>query len=114
MSEEIEEQLEEDNEQIENIEELNTQKYPIYNGDCKIFHNEPYMTPNNYDIFFDHKSIPSNIKAEPAASLQKRLQKLMPLTKYIHLNMESEELNQTNHIMISSKIKIDKKEDKFV
>ncbi len=114
MPEEIEEELENIEQNENDINDLKEDKYTKNEGECKKFHNEPYWTPNNYDIFLDHNLVPSNIKHEPAASLQKRLQRLMPLTKYIHLNMDSEELNQTNHIMISSKMKINNKEVNFI
>lgn len=88
--------------------------YPVYDGECKIFRHDPYFTPNNFDIYFDQNNIPANIPRESAASLQKRLQKLMPLSKIIHLNMDSEELNQTNHIKIHTKMKLNNNEVDFI
>lgn len=89
-------------------------EYPVYDGELKIFHHEPYHTPNNYDLYFDQNNIPANIKQESAASLQKRLQKLVPATKYIHLNMNSEVLNQTNHVLMSTRMKVNNQEVKFI
>ena len=94
-------------------EELNNINFDIYSGGCKYFLNEPYMTPNNYDIDFNPNNIPSNIQLETAVNLQKRLQKLMPLTKYIHLMLNSEQTSYTNHINITTKMKINNKEVKF-
>lgn len=95
-------------------EELNNINFDIYSGGCKYFLNEPYMTPNNYDIDFNPNNIPSNIQLETAVNLQKRLQKLMPLTKYIHLMLNSEQTSYTNHINITTKMKINNKEVKFI
>ena len=67
-----------------------------YNEECKYFHHEPYYTPNNYDLFFDYNNIPVNIPVEKAHDLRNRLQKLMPVTKIIHLNMGSETLKEDN------------------
>ena len=53
------------------------------NNELKYFRNEPYMTPNNYDISFNTENIPSNIPLENGHNLEKRLQKLMPLSKML-------------------------------
>lgn len=95
-------------------EELNTMGLDVYSGGCKYFLNEPYMTPNNYDIDFNPNNIPSNIQPETAVNLQKRLQKLMPLTKYIHLMLNSEQTSYTNHLNITTKMRINNKEVKFI
>lgn len=88
--------------------------YPKYDGGCKKIHHEPYYTPNNFDLSFDTNKIPSNIEMEPAVNLQKRLQKLMPLSKYIHLTLETDELDKINHFMITTKLKINGKGVKFL
>lgn len=75
-------------------------------GSCKYFHHEPYMTPNNYDLFFDYNSIPVNIPAEKPHDLRNRLQKLMPLTKFIHLNMDSDTLEESNNIHLHTNLKL--------
>ncbi len=77
-----------------------------YDSGCKYFHHEPYMTPNNYDLFFDYNSIPVNIKAEKPHDLRNRLQKLMPLTKFIHLNMDKDTLEEDNNIHLHTNLKI--------
>lgn len=63
-------------------------------SDCKRFRHEPYYTPNNYDLTFNPSEIPANIPVETADELEKRLQKLMPLGKIIHVSLNS--LNQLN------------------
>lgn len=129
MPDEIEEEMEgtEEEEEDEEIElegdgdgeieipaeeELNP--IPIYEGVCKHFHQEPYMTPNNYDLTFDHNNIPSNIQPETASSLQNRLQKLMPTSKIIHLKIGENQTNQTNFLRIHSRMKVNGQEVKFI
>lgn len=80
--------------------------YPVYDGPCKKIHHEPYYTPNNYDLYFDYDSIPANIQPIDAANLEKRLQKLMPLTKIIHVNMDSDALDKINHLNIHTSLDI--------
>lgn len=80
----------------------------------KIFRHEPYMTPNNYDIYFDTREIPVNIPVETAGQLERRLQKLMPLTKKIHVNLEEKNLHGTNNISCFTKLKMNNIEVKFL
>ena len=61
---------------------------------CKYFRHEPDYTPNNFDIYMDYTGIPSNIPKENANDLKNRLQKTMPLTKKIHLNLETETIQK--------------------
>lgn len=77
-----------------------------YDSGCKYFHHEPYMTPNNYDLYFDYNNIPVNIQAQKPHDLRNHLQKLMPLTKYIHLNMDTDTLEESNNIHLHTNLKI--------
>ena len=77
-----------------------------YDKECKYFHHEPYYTPNNYDLFFDYSSIPVNIPVEKSHDLRNRLQKLMPVTKIIHLNMDSELFEEDNNVHLHTKLKL--------
>lgn len=77
-----------------------------YDKECKYFHHEPYYTPNNYDVFFDYSSIPVNIPVEKPHDFRNRLQKLMPLTKIIHLNMDSETFKEDNNIHLHTLMKL--------
>jgi hypothetical protein len=86
---------------------------PHYNGECKHFHQEPYYTPNNYDLSFDPNSIPSNIPVELANTLQNRLQKLMPLSKIIHLDLGKNQFDQENLVMIHTTLTMNKHEVKL-
>ena len=74
--------------------------------ELKYFQNEPYMTPNNYDISFNKEDIPSNIPVENGYDLEKRLQKLIPLSKFIHLDFDSNALESNNQIGIHTSLKI--------
>lgn len=73
---------------------------------CKYFHHEPYMTPNNYDVYFDPAKIPVNIIQEPSHELLLRLQKTMPLTDILHLNFEREQSSYLNVVNLHSSLKL--------
>lgn len=84
------------------------------NNELKYFQNEPYMTPNNYDIHFNAEDIPSNIPRENGYDLEKRLQKLVPLSKFIHLDFDSNALESNNKVSIYSELKINNKRVDFI
>lgn len=76
------------------------------NKELKYFQNEPYLTPNNYDIYFNKEDIPVNIHKEQDYILEKRLQKLMPLSKFIHLGFESNSKNfAVDTVVVFSNVK---------
>lgn len=104
--------FDETEEEPENLDEINI--YPEYEGECKRFRHEPYYTPNNYDLQFDHNNIPSNIEVESAANLQKRLQRLMPLSKIIHLDMGTQQSSQTNFLKVNTRFKVDGQEVELI
>ena len=78
----------------------------LTNKNCKYFLHEPYMTPNNYDIYFNQALIPVNVIKEAPQDLLKRLQRTMPLTKILHLNLETEQNPQSNQINLHTKLKL--------
>ena len=84
----------------------------MINKNCKYFRHEPYMTPNNYDIFMSPEEIPANISRENASNLKKKLQKLMPLGKIIHLNYDTdpESLTESNSVNIGTKMLLNNEE----
>ena len=86
----------------------------MLNIKCKIIHHEPDWTPNNYDITFNPQSIPSNIKKETSDTLHQRLQKTMPLTKRIHINLFTTEMTENNDLKIHTHLKINNKEVKMI
>ncbi len=83
---------------------------------CKYFRHEPYMTPNNYDIYLNPSEIPVNIQKENVDDLQRRLQKLMPLSKFIHINFstDSETMSESNGFDVSTHLKINNMEVNFI
>lgn len=83
-------------------------------NEMKFFQNEPFMTPNNYDLHFNTEDIPKNIPQENGYDLEKRLSKLIPLSKFIHLDFDSGKLNSDNHVIIHSKLRINQKEVDFI
>ena len=88
----------------------------MVNKHCKYFRHEPYMTPNNYDLFFNQDEIPTNIKRENAPNLINRLQKLMPLSKILHVNLnhDPESISESNQFRINTKMKINNREVEFI
>lgn len=72
------------------------------------------MTPNNYDIYFNPTEIPSNIPQENGYNLEKRLQKLMPLTKKIHLNIDHTTIPANNHIRVFTEMTVNNKKVVFI
>ncbi len=87
----------------------------MVNKNCKHFRHEPYMTPNNYDIYFNPDEIPTNIKRENVPNLIKRLQKLMPISKKIHVNLttDAEQITESNTFQLFTNLKINNKTVKF-
>ena len=80
----------------------------MVNKHCKHFRHEPYMTPNNYDLYFNPAEIPSNIKRE-------NVPKLMPISKIIHVNLntDAEQISESNTIQLSSSLKVNGKKVNF-
>ncbi|MBR0272357.1 MAG: hypothetical protein IJQ68_10300 [Methanobrevibacter sp.] len=68
---------------------------------CKYMRTKYNWTPNDYDLEINHNQIPSNIILEDVPNLSNRLQKLMPLSKAIHLKLDEgkQELNSTIDIV---------------
>lgn len=73
---------------------------------CKYFHQDPDMTPNNYDLYLDYNSIPINIKLESKHDLYNQLKKYLPLSKRIHLNLETKGVPQNNIFNICTQTRI--------
>ena len=65
---------------------------------CKYMKTKHNWTPNDYDISFPTEQIPSNIKVENTTNLQQRLQRKMPLTKTIHLDLKEDNRSYINQI----------------
>ena len=86
---------------------------PRNDNNCKIIRNEPDWTPNNYEISFNPSDIPSNIKTETSDSLQKKLQRLLPTSKRIHIMLSSKEMTENNDLKIHTGLRINNKEVNF-
>ena len=71
-------------------------------------------TPNDYEIAFDYNNIPSNIRMDNVVNLTRQLQSLTPLTKRLHLMMDVDNLNLYNDVKISTKLRINDVEVKFI
>ena len=78
----------------------------LRNKECKYFHQDPYRTPNNYDLYFDYNSIPVNIEVESATDLIRRLRRYLPLSKIIHLNMENKTISHNDEINLHTKTRL--------
>lgn len=76
--------------------------------ECKKLRSEPYLNPNNYDIEFDSVQIPSNIPVENGRNLEKRLQKLMPLGKIIHVKQNNSITPKNNSLRINTYLNLRK------
>lgn len=85
-------------------------------NNCKYFRHEPYMTPNNYDIYIQQSQIPSNIPRENSSDMFERLQKLMPLGKVIHINFDNNphDFKESSSFKINTLFKINGKQVRFV
>lgn len=73
---------------------------------CKYARGKYNITPNDYDLTFDYNEIPSNIDMEYAINLSARLQNLMPLTKILHLNLDTKSTSDLELITLHSNAKI--------
>lgn len=81
---------------------------------CKKLCDEAFMNPNNYDLIFDNTAIPVNIQTENSRSLEKRLQKLMPLGKIIHVDYSSGSTPANNGVNISPQLNLRDKVGKLI
>lgn len=84
------------------------------NENHKFFRHEPYMTPNNYDVYFNPEEVPSNIRVENGRNLEKRLNKLISPTKFIHLNIDSATVPADNTVRIYGEMVVNGKKVKFI
>lgn len=78
----------------------------VLEKNCKYFLHEPYMTPNNYDLYFNHSQIPVNNIIESPSELHKRLQRTLPLTKLLHLNLEVGDEPEYNTLHLHTRCKL--------
>ena len=83
-------------------------------NNCKRLRSEPYWTPNNYDLEFDSSKIPVNVQTEKGVNLEKRLQKLMPLGKIIHVSSDTPNTPQNNMLNFVSSLNLRKPDGELI
>lgn len=83
---------------------------------CKKFSDKEDWNPNNWDIEIDPNEIPANIPLVNSSQLQYVLQRLMPLSKRVHFKYttDSRPLSSNNTVFLSTKMKINNSEVKFI
>ena len=81
----------------------------------RYFRKEPFMTPNNYDIYIPQSQIPANIPREDYSNLYLRLQKSMPLGKIIHINFDAEPAtkSESNDLQLNTLLKVNGRKVNF-
>ena len=73
---------------------------------CMYARSKYNYTPSDYDLIFDYTKIPSNIRMEDASNLSKRLQQYMPLSKVIHLNMNTDLKKCSHTVQVYTSLKL--------
>lgn len=72
---------------------------------CKYIKQKYNYTPNDYELEFDFGMIPSNIRWEGPIDLQTSLNRLTPLSKKIHVMMNTSNKKIRNSICLTTKIR---------
>ena len=65
---------------------------------CMYARSKYNYTPADFDLYFDYTAIPKNIKLTDATNLSKQLQQLMPLTKTLHLNLNTDMKEESQEV----------------
>lgn len=73
---------------------------------CMYARSKYNYTPSDYDLIFDYTKIPANINMEDASNLTKRLQQYMPLSKVIHLNLNTNLKECSHTIQVHTSLKL--------
>ena len=63
-------------------------------------------TPSDYDINFNTEDIPPNIDYINADNLTRHLQSKTPITRKIHLQLTSNQLDTNNHVELHTTLNI--------
>ncbi|MDO5849323.1 MAG: hypothetical protein Q4P18_07295 [Methanobrevibacter sp.] len=80
---------------------------------CKYMRTKYNYTPNDYDIYFNYEDIPSNIKLKDIVGLSYQLQRVMPLTKKVHLQFNTTNKEYTSRINVYTTLSVNKHEVKI-
>lgn len=83
---------------------------------CKKFRDNDEWNPNNWDIEINPNQIPVNIPLVNSSQLQYVLQRLMPLSKKVHFKYITppRDLDSGNNVFLTTKMKINNAEVKFI
>lgn len=73
---------------------------------CKYMRSKMNWTPNDYELWFQHNKIPSNIIIEDVPNLSARLDQLTPLSKKVHLMLNTKDEEYDNTIDVVSELTI--------
>ena len=73
---------------------------------CKYMCSRMNWTPNDWEVWFQHNKIPSNIIVEDVPNLSERLDKLTPLSKKVHIMLNTSNEEYTNTISLVSDLSI--------
>ena len=69
--------------------------------DCKRFHQDPYWTPNNFDLYFDYNNIPVNIPLESNHDLIRRLKiHVLHMTGYPSTKKTLIDISPTHYVVM--------------
>ena len=82
-------------------------------SNCKYMRTRHNYTPNDYDLYFETSSIPSNIHYTNTIELSKIMKQYTPLSKKIHLNFRVMNKNSNVHVSLNTSLRVDRKEVEF-
>lgn len=71
-------------------------------SNCKYIKQKYKYTPNDYKLEFDYSSIPRNIQWEGSIDLENTLNKTSPLSKQIHIQMNTSNNSTLNGYRIKT------------
>ena len=76
------------------------------NSNCKYMRSKQNWTPNDYELWFQHEEIPVNIPIEDVPNLSARIDQLTPLSKKVHIVLDTSGKEYSNTINIVSDLRI--------
>ena len=82
-------------------------------AECRYMRTKYNYTPNDYDLYFETNSIPSNIKYTNTMELSKIMRQYAPLSKKIHLNFHVMNTQSNVHVSLNTSLRVNNKEVDF-
>ena len=82
-------------------------------AECRYMRTKYNYTPNDYDLYFETNSIPSNIKYTNTMELSKIMRQYSPLSKKIHLNFHVMNKQSNVHVSLNTSLRVNNKEVDF-